>query len=32
MLTLFHNNQQIVLDTTEYYVRELASGLDVVIF
>jgi hypothetical protein len=32
MLTLFHNNQQIVLDTTEYYVRELASGLDEVIF
>jgi phage minor structural protein len=32
MLTLFHNNQQIVLDTTEYYVRELASGMDEVIF
>lgn len=32
MLTLFHNNQEIVLDTTEYYVRELASGLDEVIF
>jgi phage minor structural protein len=32
MLTLFHNNQQIILDNTEYYVRELASGLDEVIF
>lgn len=32
MLTLYHNSQEIVLDTTEYYVRELASGLDEVIF
>ena len=32
MLTLYHNNQEIVIDTTEYYVRELASGLDEVIF
>jgi hypothetical protein len=32
MLTLYHNNQEHVLDTTEYYVRELASGLDEVIF
>lgn len=32
MLTLYHNNQELVLDTTEYYVRELASGLDEVIF
>lgn len=32
MLTLYHNNQEIPLDTTEYYVRELASGLDEVIF
>ena len=32
MLTLYHNSQEIVLDTTEYYVRELASGLDEIIF
>jgi len=32
MLILYHNNQEIVLDTTEYYVRELASGLDEIIF
>ena len=32
MLTLYHNNQEIPLDTTEYYVRELASGMDEVIF
>ena len=32
MLTLYHNNEQIVLEQTEYYVRELASGLDEVIF
>jgi len=32
MLTLYHNNQEHVLDTTEYYARELASGLDEVIF
>lgn len=32
MLTLYHNNQEHVLDTTEYYVRELASGLDEIIF
>ena len=32
MLILYHNNQEIVLDNTEYYVRELASGLDEIIF
>jgi len=32
MLTLYHNNREIPLDTTEYYVRELASGMDEVIF
>ena len=32
MLTLFHNNQELVLDVTEYYVRELASGLDEIVF
>lgn len=32
MLTLYHNNEQIVLEQTEYYARELASGLDEVIF
>ena len=32
MLTLYHNNQEIPLNTTEYYVRELASGMDEVIF
>ena len=32
MLILYHNSQEIVLDNTEYYVRELASGLDEVIF
>lgn len=32
MLTLFHNNQELVIDNTEYYVRELANGLDEVIF
>lgn len=32
MLTLYHNNQEHVLDTTEYYVRELASGMDEIIF
>lgn len=32
MLILYHNSQEIVLDNTEYYIRELASGLDEVIF
>ena len=32
MLTLFHNGQELVLDNTDYYVRELASGLDEIIF
>lgn len=32
MLTLYHNGGEYPLDTTEYYVRELASGLDEVIF
>lgn len=32
MLTLYHNSQMIVLDTTEYYIRELASGMDELIF
>ena len=32
MLILYHNSQEIVLDNTEYYVRELASGLDEIIF
>lgn len=32
MLTLFHNNQELPIDTTEYYVRELASGLDEIVF
>ena len=32
MLTLYHNGQELVIDNTEYYVRELASGLDEVIF
>ena len=32
MLTLYKNNQEIPLQQTEYYVRELVSGLDEVIF
>lgn len=32
MLTLYHNGQQLPIQDTEYYVRELASGLDEVIF
>lgn len=32
MLTLYKNNEQIPLQITEYYIRELASGLDEVIF
>ena len=32
MLTLYHNSQMVVLDTTEYYIRELASGMDELIF
>lgn len=32
MLTLFHNGEQYPLENTEYYIRELANGLDEVIF
>lgn len=32
MLTLYHNGEQYALDNTEYYVRELANGLDEIIF
>lgn len=32
MLTLFHNNEQYPLENSEYYIRELASGLDEAIF
>ena len=32
MLTLYHDGQELVIDNTEYYVRELASGLDEIIF
>lgn len=32
MLTLYHNGEQIPVDNTEYYVRELASGQNEVIF
>lgn len=32
MLTLYHNGEQIPMQQTEYYVRELVSGLDEVIF
>lgn len=32
MLTLFHNGEQYPIQDTEYYIRELASGLDEVIF
>lgn len=32
MLTLYHNGEQYPLQDTEYYVRELANGLDEIIF
>lgn len=32
MLTLYHNGQQHIIQDTEYYIRELANGLDEVIF
>lgn len=32
MLTLYHNGEQHPLENTEYYIRELANGLDEVIF
>lgn len=32
MLILYDNTKEIILDNTEYYVRELASGLDEIIF
>lgn len=32
MLTLYHNGEQHSLENTEYYIRELANGLDEVIF
>ena len=32
MLTLYHNGNQYPLENTEYYIRELANGLDEVIF
>lgn len=32
MLTLFHNGEELPLDITEYYIRELASGLDEIVF
>ena len=32
MITLFHNGQQHPLQDTEYFIRELANGLDEVIF
>ena len=32
MLTLYHNGNEIPLQQTEYYVRELVSGLDEIIF
>lgn len=32
MLTLYHGGEQYPLDNTEYYIRELANGLDEVIF
>lgn len=32
MLTLYHNGNEIPLDITEYYIRELASGLDEIVF
>lgn len=32
MLTLFHDNKQYPLENSEYYIRELANGLDECIF
>ena len=32
MLTLYHNGEQYPIQDTEYYIRELASGLDEIIF
>ena len=32
MLTLNHNNEQYAINNTEYYIRELANGLDEIIF
>ena len=32
MLTLYHNGEQYPLENTEYYIRELANGLDEAIF
>ena len=32
MLTLYHNGEQYPLQNTEYYIRELANGLDEIIF
>lgn len=32
MLTLFHNGSEYPIQNTEYYIRELANGLDEVIF
>lgn len=32
MLTLYHNGDEYPIQSTEYYIRELASGLDEVIF
>ena len=32
MLTLFHNGNEYPIQNTEYYIRELANGLDEVIF
>lgn len=32
MITLYHNNEEHPLQDTEYYIRELANGLDEVIF
>lgn len=32
MLTLYHDGKQYPIDNTEYYIRELSSGLDEVIF
>lgn len=32
MLTLYHNGEELPLDITEYYIRELASGLDEIVF
>ena len=32
MLTLFHDGKEYPLQDTDYYIRELANGLDEVIF